>query len=426
MSSNDPGQIGLGPIFHPEESGAEAPPPSRFRRLVWWLVPLVLAGGLMLWLGLGGRVQNRLAQYETDCRAAVLAGDWPQLEERALAWSQVEPQAATPWMFAAEAAQRQEQWPRAVEYLARVPESDPRIMEARLTRSDQLSKKLNRPLEAVADCQRIPRVNPQTCEAHRRVLYFYGMTLQHRKTIEQARAAISDNCDSPEICVYLLGADWLTFSNAYEVDGDWLQADPDNELLLVARALHHVGSKGLDEGTGLDPRDPKLAQHQQVLKTLDEYLVRYPKNLELLAHFLRVSTTAGDERRVAELLAHAPPEAAHDNRYWRHKGWLHAARQEFAEAEAAYRRALKLHPYDWRADNALAGVLRRQGRTEEAKPLLARATLGNALRKEIVSLPSTRVVPKDTLARMAIYARDCGDHDVADRLMLHTANASPK
>ncbi len=144
-------------------------------------------------------------------------------------------------------AQQQGNLTQAAAYLQRIPDTDPQAPESLLALVDFQFNDLNKPFEAEATCQRILRIDPANGEAHRRLVFFYGMTLQRQKMARQARQAIERSCDIPDTYVHVLGADWLTFSNAYELNGRWLQNDPDNELLLVARALHYVGAKALDE-----------------------------------------------------------------------------------------------------------------------------------------------------------------------------------
>jgi len=121
---------------------------------------------------------------------------------------------------------------------------------------------------------------------------------------------------------------------------------------------------------------------------------------------------------VARLLASAPAEAAGDHRFWRYQGWLHAARGELAEAETAYRNALALNCYDFVSRHQLAGVRRRFRRMEEVKTLEELAAEGKALRRDVLRLERVDRVPRSVLQRMAEYARKCGDHAVAGKLLM--------
>jgi tetratricopeptide (TPR) repeat protein len=121
-------------------------------------------------------------------------------------------------------------------------------------------------------------------------------------------------------------------------------------------------------------------------------------------------------------LAQAPPEALEDNRFWRCKGWLHGAQDEFPEAEAAYRQALKLHPFDLQSQHELASVLRRRQRYDEVAVWQERALVGTKFRQEIFRLPNVQSAPKILLTKLVKYARDCGDAEFADHLTLQTTS----
>jgi Flp pilus assembly protein TadD len=124
----------------------------------------------------------------------------------------------------------------------------------------------------------------------------------------------------------------------------------------------------------------------------------------------------GELDRVIELLGQAPPEAEHDSRFWRYRGWLLTAQGEYKEAEAAYRRALELFPFDYSSHHQLAQVLRHLGRDNEVDWMQSLAFRGNELRKELLQLPDARSVSVQQLILIADYIEDCGDQPVADAL----------
>lgn len=375
----------------------------------------VLVLTALAWAGWRVLAVSSAQRYELECATARTAQDWTRLERSALAWAERQPELARPLLYAAEAAEQQHALARAAEHLARVPDSDPQTPRALLELADLQFGTLNKPFAGEQTCQRVLRLDPAVGEAHRRLVFFYGMTLQRQQMVRQAREAIERKCDIPDTYVHILGADWITFSNAYELNGRWLQGDPDNELLLVARAIHYVGSQALDEGGEEEDAAgaKKAAAHHQMLSDL---LVRFPHNAELLSYFLKKSRLSGNIERVTELLGQAPPEAREDNRFWRYKGWLHAARHEYELAEAAYRRALQLNPYDWHAQHELADLMRRLKRQDEVETLQALALEGKNLRKVILELPNVKDVPVPVLRRIAAYAEACGDNAVAGSL----------
>ncbi len=394
------------------------------RRCLWaasgLLLTLLVWGGYRLW------VDSQAAGYAAACEAARQRRAWPEVERDAVAWARWAPRQGRAWQYAAEAARRQGQPARAAEHLSRVPEDAVEATAALMDLSDLQFNELNRPLDGERTCRRVLAADPRNAEAHRRLVFFYTVTLQRAKLIQQARAAIRLDCAVPEIYIYLMSADWLTLTNAKDLIEYWLQADPENEHFLVARAVHFLGTQGvLGEVADVDPQGKPLPQRPEVAATqrrLDEYLLRFPKNLEVLAYAVNQACVGGDRQRVASLLAQAPEEAQDDNRFWRSKGWLHAAQDEYSEAEAAYRQALTLHPYDLQSQHELASVLRRLQRYAEVNVLEQRALLGMKFRRDIFALPNVKSAPKILLTKLVAYARDCGDAEFADHLMRRTSN----
>jgi Flp pilus assembly protein TadD len=149
-----------------------------------------------------------------------------------------------------------------------------------------------------------------------------------------------------------------------------------------------------------------------VLKLLE----RFPHNTNLLADQIDAEIIKGRINRVVELLAQAPTDAETDNRFWRFKGWVHYARQEFAEAEAAYRHALQLHPMDWQSLSRLLEVLRSREETTERKKIEDLIARLQELRARIRSLETLENCPLDLLRALGQLARDCGDTFIADAL----------
>ncbi|MBL7044963.1 MAG: hypothetical protein ISR77_40425, partial [Pirellulaceae bacterium] len=323
---------------------------------------------------------------------------------------------AAPLIYLAEAANRTERYERAAELLDQLPDDDPMTPPALLERSDIQFGPLNRPIEGAETLDRVIKLDPKLVEARRRLVYFYAFTLQRRKMVDLAYDTVRHDCDLPETIVYILLQDSLSFSNAYKENTRWLRGDPDKELFLVARALHRIRSSGVD-----DTEDPKEGPRDKDgtpfhRKVVAEYFAKFPQNLELMAYYLQLSSTSGDVDEVARLLSRAPPEAENDNRFWRYKGWLHAAQGELRQAKESYERALLLNGYDYVSRHQLAGVERRFKRLEQVKALEELAIEGKAVQRELRQLEDVANVPEGLLKRMALYAEKCGDDVVASQL----------
>ena len=393
------------------------------------VVASVVAVGLLVHRGWKQMQCERLRQA---CRAARVLGNWVELERLATAWSDLDSRAGDPILYAAEAAVGRQALDRAAEYLGRIPDDDPRAVEALLQRVDMLFGDLARPFAAAETCQRILALAPSCGPAHRRLIFFYAVTLQRTRVAEQARRAIAAGGDIPETYVYLVGSDWLTLSNTTSVTTRWLEHHPDEELFLVAAARGDVATRGLDgsienaggSDTQAEAEDGSVrsTSHDQRLRAL---LERFPTNPELLAYFLQTASTEGDVDEVTSLLARVPAACGDDNRFWRFKGWMHAARGEAEEAQDAYGRALELNAFDFGSRHQLAEVLRTLGRTDAAAPEAALAAEGRALRRAILEQPDIASVPPAVLARVQRFIRGSGEDQVADRLSARMGDAAP-
>lgn len=396
------------------------------------VVASVIAVGLLVHRGWKQRQCERLRQA---CRAARVLGNWAELERLATAWSDLDSRAGDPVLFAAEAAVGRKAVDRAAEYLDHIPDDDPRAVEALLQRVDMLFGDCARPFAAAETCERILSLVPSCGPAHRRLIFFYAVTLQRTRLAEQSRRAIAAGGDIPETYLYLVGSDWLTLSNTTRVTTRWLEHHPDEELFLVAAARGDVATRGLDgsiddggEGGEGDMESDtengsvRSTSHDQRLRAL---LERFPTNPELLAYFLQGASTEGDIDEVTHLLARVPATSGDDNRFWRFKGWAHAARDEAEEAQTAYGRALELNPFDFASRHQLAEVLRTRGLPDAAAPEAALAAEGRSLRRAILEQQDIGSVPPAVLARVQRFMRASGADRVADRLSARMGDAAP-
>lgn len=352
-----------------------------------------------------------------SCRDARAAEDWERLQGLGQRWRWWDRDNVTATLYLAEAACGSGQYEWSVELLSGLPDGDPITPSALLECSSILFERLNRPIEGAEKLERAVKLNPRLVEGWHRLIFFYAFTLQRQKMAAHARAAIACDADMPETYAYLMLEDSLSFGNAYDENTKWSRANPNEELFLVARAIHRIRAKGLDETSDLKDVGPFDDEGRPLhAKVIADYSQRFPRNLELLAYRLERSIAKGDVEAAAEPLADLPAEAEADNRFWRYRGWLRMARGELAEAEACYRKALELNCYDHLSRHQLASVLRQSKRMAEVKALEDVAVEGKNLRKALFHAPAVNKVPKDVLGRMAQYARHCGDTLVADKL----------
>lgn len=391
---------------------------------------LVGAICVMLVLGaVGGLFAVRrvaIRSLTESCRTAVSDRDWVRLDELGRRWRWWDPFAAAPLIYRAESAYQRGAFERAVYLLDRLPDGDPLTPRALVEQSSILFGPLNRPIRGAEVLERAVRLDPKNVEARRRLVFFYAFSLQRRKMVDHIYEAIRLECDPPEVYIYLVARDWLSFSNAYAENTKWALGNPDEELFLVSRAIYRVLTMGLDYTE--DPTDQPAGEggvpfHHKVIA---DYFRRFPQNLELIVYHIEMAVSKGDTDEVVRLLAQAPAEAAADSRFWRYKGWLHTARGEFGEAEAAFEKALELNPYDYRSQHQLAGVERALARFDRVEQLGRLSRLGTALRRDILLIDRVDTVAPDILKRIAEYAEGTGDTLVADRLMVLLKDWAPE
>jgi tetratricopeptide (TPR) repeat protein len=346
------------------------------------------------------------------------AGKWRTLEPLAVKWGEADPTTSIPWLYAAECAEKLGSPDRMAQYLERIPSDDPQAPDLLLELATIYFGPLNRPQQGVIACERAIELAPEHREARRRLIFYYGITMQREKVIEATREAIRVGVDTQETYVYLIGANWLSFSNAYELNGKWLQSGSNDEVYGIAEALHWRGATKNDPSVAQLPEaDRERIRKAEQVEMLKKYLARFPKNHELLAYFLEESSVRGDMEEVENLLAQVPASAANDNRFWHYKGWFHANLSEWEEAEKCYRKALELHPYAWRSQFDLADVLRKSGQLEQVERWSTLSLEGKDLQKTILQLPDVQSVPMDVFKRMQRYASNCGDTSVAGRML---------
>lgn len=377
------------------------------RNKIIWIAVIFLAAtcwGYLKW------TSYRTESFRNECRLAADDGDWEQLEDAATRWLSWDGTSTDGWLFLAEAASEQQDFERAAACLGRLEDDDPKCILALHERVNLLFEKLNQPIEAVKTCERILRIDARATMPYQRLLTFYAMTLQREEMRRVIRLSIGRERDQPASYAYLFTSNVLKFSNGAFVNSKWLEQHPDHEPFLVAFALQRGASKTAalftdDEATAGD------------VTLLDEYLTRFPENIEVLAFHIDRQVKDGNVERVAELLSQAPSASTRDSRFLRAQGWYYAARDEFKKAITAFREALKQNAYDWRARLQLAEVLRRIGEIDDVKSQVALAATGRQLEVELLKLPKVNELSTELLKRMSEYAEGCGDKAVASGLL---------
>ena len=371
----------------------------------------------------------RKREAAAQCRAALSRQRWDEVESIADRWSAWDPNNGEVWQYRAQAAGFKKDWPTAAKFLWRIPDGDPRVVQAMIEVSKLAFTHLNDPLQGVEACERILRTEPKAAGAQQQLIWFYAMTLQREKLLKQIRTAINAQSEPREAYVYFFLADTSRSGMAVKINEQWLKSSPDAELFQVARVLQLPDSEVEPSDTsaapavGEAPRTPAGRSKQELV---DELLNRFPHNVELLAYKAEERITAGDVDGVSKLLSQALDVAKHDSRFWRIKGWLHESANELEEAAAAYHQALELHSLDWNTMNRLSIVERRRQNVSEVQRLTKLVEQAKAIRKDLRQLSAVELVTPSILTELAKLARDCGDREIGPALERRLAGEKPR
>lgn len=404
---------------------------------------LVAGAGYGSWLIYLSRID---ARYEKHCKALREARQWKELNQVSRKWVDANPWNLRGVLFAAQSSEKLGDHQDAVDFLLQAPRNQPLSSLALSEAAELQFSMLNQPKEAVQNFEESLRLNPREAQSRQRLIFFYAMTMQRQKMIAHIHEAIRLSLETREDYVYLVGSEWLIFSNGAQFNNLWRKSDIENEHFNVARALSVVANGYVtpdadarmlgiapptmlqNAGSGLDPdlpadRQGREAHYESILRA---YLEKYPKNLELLSYFLSRATSAGDFAETEKLLQQLPPEAEEDGRFWRYKASFELIKARRAktpaarhaqnrEAEKALNRAIELNPYDSTSRHVLAGILRETGELERVDRLEEIYNEGAEIRRLVLQAPSAHIEP-ELFARIKDYVAICGQSAIADAM----------
>ena len=373
---------------------------------------LLVVGLPVVWhFGSDGWRQSQTARALATCRDLRARQKWPELAEQSRVWSQWSPKDADGWLFRALAAQNLGDITQAMDFLAQVDAANSKFLPSQLALAELLFGVGNRPLEGERVCRLILDKEPRAAQPHQWLIEFYATTLQKQKLLAQIRAASRVQREPPEAYVFAFLIDGLRVSTAVETNARWLEADPDEEIFLVAQALNSVEpasepAAASDASAAAQVDSPERQSRAARLKIL---LQRFPQNIELLAHHIERAMAEGELENVIRLLQAAPAAADADNRFWRYRGWVQLQSGELEAARQSYDQALALAPLDWVTRHRRVALLRLQnevGQVEQQQAIVDRA---RALRVQLKSVSGVEPVTKELINAVRDYARLCGD-----------------
>ena len=353
---------------------------------------------------------KRRAELNTRCRQLADEGKWAEVEQLALEWRDWNPDSDESLLFLADARLNQGDVVEAQDYLQQIPDTSDKVVPSLLMASELLLGPANLPLAAPETLQRILEIDPlrmtaqQRKTAQQRLIFFYALTLQRTKMLKQLRQAVATRSEPIEAYVYLVLSSHMTLTNGISFTSRWLQSDPENELLKVARAVHYADTMDSVASADEEPEAEKQARYQSMVNLLTEF----PQNRTLLRYFLGKQIQDFDVEAVGQLLEQIP-KSTDESLFWRYRGWYHAQKDEIQKAERAYRESLNFDRLDWHVWHELAGVLRRNRELDEAEKMQKISVAGKDLRKELRQMPNVAAVTPELLTRIRDYAELCGD-----------------
>jgi cytochrome c-type biogenesis protein CcmH/NrfG len=384
------------------------------RKRIYWL-----SGAILLTVGCVGGMklydsweQHRNGEFEQLCRAADQKRDWESLIKTAEEWSQWRPISADAWLFLAEGYLQTGKVEKSLHALDQVRRHDPKAVPALNKKAEIEFDLLNRPLLSEQTSLELLQLEPRLTVVRSRLIFFYALSLQRVKLIEQIKASIEYGSEPPDAYVYLFLCDHLYFSNGSQLNSKWLRSSPRSEVFLIAAAVQFEQiMQRLENQTDETAKTRRESQDK-----LNRFLAQFPNNSALLRCFLHRYAEESKVDDVARILAMVPPEAGNDSVFWRFRGWYQAAVDDLEGAEEAYRKSLELTQIDWRTWLGLAEVLRLKGDLQEAERCQKIALTGKRLRQDILQLPTAKDITDAQLHRISEYAEACGDSQLANHL----------
>lgn len=390
-----------------------------FRNASRLLVLLVIAA-LVSWPILMSIRRGQVQAIAQRCRDAVQKQDWVTAAPLAEEWARRAPDQAEAWIALADVAKSQGDFEATAESLRRVPPTDPQYVNTQLLRADLLLNALHRPFDAVAAWKDVLAVVPNHPVPHQRILYIDSMTLKRRDLARQIREAIRQRAEPPEAYGYLLSIPNLMFTDGYVRVEKWLKANPEDETLRVAYAIFRERSSAGKEIRDFGNSDAGLkaeSPYQQALKA-------YPHNLELLAFHIEGLISRADLPAIGAALQNLPPEAEQDSRFWRYIATYQDSQRKTQDAATSLRKAVELHPLDWKAHHELGPIERVLGNLAEASRHAELGARGKLLERRFFELTNAAQADPPLLRALLRYAKDCGDADAVSGLTFRLREAN--
>lgn len=344
---------------------AGASPPlvrNRHRgRLAWLVLPLAIVGlSWALW------PRPTPEMLSASARAAVLAQKWTRSAELLDRLAALRPLATDEVMLLAETESNMGRSRAAVDRLSAISDTDPAAPHARLL-AGQIARKGNQMRRAEQFLRSALELDRGLVQAHRELIYLYGMQSRRAELSGQFRAlAELVPLNMTDLILWTATLEDIWVSSSVKADLErYLAADPGDRYSRLALAEVQL------RGGALDEAEPTLAPLRE-------------DDPDALALRVRLALGRGRLDEAGALLVGAPldhPGLA------RLRGQLALGRGDVVSAVEAFEAAVRLEPTSQEALQGLAISLKRLGRHSEAAECGAR---GERLRAVTALLEESR------------------------------------
>ena len=354
----------------------------------------------------------RTSQYKEACKTATEEKAWGRLDAASRMWLDWDAASDDAKVFQAEALMQAGKLEETIALLDTVSPDYHSCLQAWAFQAEILFTDLNRPLDAERVWQRMLQKDEKADLARKQLVYLYSMSLQFEKLTVLLRRGIEIHREPPESYTYLILSRALNFTDGMVVVEKWRKGHPEDETLAVAEAYFFAknrtsGADGIFEKTDVVPGD---------LKPMNDCLVKYPNNLNVLAFHMEKRSFDGDLEGTERILNACPESARADSRYWKFKAWVERMKGETEAAETSIAKSIELDPYDWRARWEQASIHRLLGDRPAAEASTELASTGKAIEKMLMELPNAQMLTWGNAEQLFDYAVAIGDSLVVEGL----------
>lgn len=319
------------------------------QRLVVALLIIALGGAMAAYVLWPTTTPARVRQWAHD---DFEARRWDQAEANLDHLARLGPLRPDDWMLRGMVAVARTQDDAALDYLAHIPDNDPMAATARF-KAGQIELRRNRVRTAEAFFLQALALDSGLIQAHRELIYIYGMQLR-RSEIDAQFRVLSTLTALTYQDAFLWGLTRTTDWQIEEIVATlrrYVAADPNDRASRIALAENLIRQDNTDE--------------------FNRVVACLPANdPDVLALRVELALNQGNANEAKTLLSQGP---ADDPDLARYRGDLALRQRDWPTAAHDFRIALSSNPDDRKALFGLGSALRGLGQPDEAEPVLRRA-----------------------------------------------------